>query len=68
MTTFNIGAVAVTHTYYYTTEDYLDYCEQNGDEPTEEGLINYLKPEIDNDFPISSTHPYTIIYNEDDND
>lgn len=61
MTDFNIAEISVTHTYYYQPDEYLDYCEENDIEPTQEGFFNFVLPEINADFPISDTHTYKII-------
>ena len=66
MTNFNVAEIVVTHTYHYTPDDYLDYCAHNDELPTTDGLIRYLQTEIDADFPNSSSHPFTIIYNDHD--
>lgn len=62
MTDFNIAEIVVTHTYHYEPDEYLAYCESNNEEPTEEGFILYLQPEIAEDFPNSSAHPLTVTY------
>lgn len=48
--TFNVTEVEATQTLIYTPEDYLEYCEQQGEEPTESGFLAYLEPEINEDF------------------
>lgn len=64
MTDFNIAEISVTHTYYYQPDKYLEYCEENDIEPTQEGFFNFVLPEINADFPISDTHTYKIIRGE----
>ena len=46
MTNFNISEIAVTHTYYYQADEYLEYCEENDIEPTEDGFYNFILPSI----------------------
>lgn len=47
---FNVTEVEATQTLIYTPESYLEYCEQQGEEPTETGFLAYLEPEINEDF------------------
>lgn len=68
MNSFNIAQIAVTHTYYYEPSDYLEYCEENDIEPTRRGFFNFVLPEIQEDFPNSKHHHYSITYKDDDND
>jgi hypothetical protein len=62
MTNFNIAEISVTHTYYYQPDDYLEYCQENDIEPTEEGFYNFILPEINEDFPSSGCHLYEVIH------
>lgn len=64
MTDFNIAEISVTHTYSYQSYEYLEYCEENDIEPTQEGFLNFVLPEINADFPISDVHTYKIIRDE----
>lgn len=64
MSNFNISEIAVTHTYYYQPDEYLEYCTENDIEPTEDGFYNFILPEINRDFPISDKHSARIIYTD----
>jgi hypothetical protein len=64
MQPFNVAQIAVTHTYYYEPSDYLEYCQENNIIPTEAGFYNFILPEIDEDFPNSQHHPYSVTYTE----
>jgi len=68
MKTFNIAEITVTHTYCYEPSDYLEYCEENDITPTETGFFNFILPEVNEDFPNSQHHPYTVTYKDNDND
>lgn len=48
--TFNISEVQATQTLTYTPALYLEYCEEQQQEPSEDGFLAYLKPDIDEDF------------------
>jgi hypothetical protein len=48
--TFNISEVQATQTLTYTPALYLEYCEEQQQEPTEDGFLSYIKPDIDEDF------------------
>lgn len=58
---FDIAEIVVTHSYHYDPSQYLKACEEDGEEPTEEGFYNYILPEINEDFPQSSWHPYEVV-------
>ncbi len=64
MTDFNIAEIAVTHTFYYEPSNYLEYCQENGILPTEDGFCNFILPEIDEDFPNCRHHPYEVTYTQ----
>lgn len=66
MPDFNIAEIAVTHTLYYEPSEYLDYCEENDIEPTESGFLNFIQPEIDEDFPNCASHICEIIHTNSD--
>lgn len=57
---FNITELTVTHSYVYSSAEYLDYCEETNATPTEQGFYEFLLPEIQNDFPSSTFHPFTV--------
>jgi len=63
MPDFNIAEVSVTHTYYYSTSEYLEHCNLNNLEPTEADFLEYIQSDIDNDFPNSDSHICEVIYN-----
>jgi hypothetical protein len=48
--TFNISEVEATQTLIYTPDSYLEYCQENGEEPTEDGYLSYLRVDLDEDF------------------
>ena len=58
---FNLAEIVVTHTYHYDSSEYISYCADNEEEPTEEGFYAFMLPEISEDFPSSSWHPYTVV-------
>ncbi len=66
MPDFNIIDVTVTHTYHYDPYEYLKYCEGNDLTPTEEGFINFIQAEVQEDFPISTYHNCVVNYRNND--
>lgn len=48
--TFNISEVEATQTLVYTPDLYLEYCDQNGEEPTEDGFLSFIRADLDDDF------------------
>jgi len=43
----NLKPVEITRTVTYTPEEYLKYCEENGEEPSEAGYVDYYsEPEM----------------------
>jgi hypothetical protein len=62
---FNVSELVVTHSYHYSSFEYLAYCAENEEEPTEQGFYDYILPEINEDFPSSSWHPYTVVKSND---
>lgn len=65
--TFQVAEIVVTHTYHYQPQEYLDYCKEYDEEPTEQGFFNYILPEINQDFPGTDWHPYRVIKTTDPN-
>lgn len=45
-----IAEVEATQTLVYTTESYLEYCELEGVDPTDDGFLKFIKKDIDEDF------------------
>lgn len=58
---FNVTEIVVTHTYHYSPSEYVGYCEDNDKGPTLDGFIEYILPEINEDFPKSKFHPHRVL-------
>lgn len=61
---FNVVELAVSHTYYYSAEDYLSFCKDSEIEPSEQGFVDFVLPEINDDFPRSDWHPTRLIHKD----
>jgi len=47
-----IKEIEVTRTIIYAPDAYLQYCEESGVTPTQDGFIDYIADEFDDDFSI----------------
>ena len=59
--TFQIAEIVVSHTYHYQPDEYLAYCNDVGEEPSEQGFFAYILPEVNADFPGTDWHPYRVV-------
>lgn len=46
----DIKPVIVSVSYTYNPEEYLNYCEEEGIEPTQEDFEDFIAPWIEDDF------------------
>lgn len=47
---FTIREVEATQTLVYTPETYLEFCQLQGEEPSNDGFLAYIQQDIDDDF------------------
>ena len=45
-----IETLRVTRTFYYGADDYLEWCEEQEVEPTQEGFLEFISDSIFDDF------------------
>ena len=45
-----LKALRVTRTFYYGFDTYLEWCEEQGCEPTQEGFLDFVTDDIFDDF------------------
>lgn len=45
-----IKDIKVTRTMVYSPDFYLEYCEENGETPTQEGFMEFISEDIHEDF------------------
>jgi len=45
-----VKPITVTRTFRYSPKDYLDWCYEQGEEPTQEGFIEFITEAIYDDM------------------
>lgn len=50
----NIYPIKVIRSVQYSPEFYLDYCKEYGEEPTQDGFLDFIKDLIDDDFSLNN--------------
>lgn len=45
-----IKSIKVTRTVWYGPQEYLDYCEEEGEEPTQDGFVEFINDWIYEDM------------------
>lgn len=46
----DIKSIKVTRTFVYNPQEYIEYCEENEETPTQQGFLSYIVDWIYDDF------------------
>lgn len=46
----NIKSIRASVSFEYTPESYLEYCEESGESPTQQGFVNFISDDIISDI------------------